>query len=124
MGKTIKLANETYLVNDLYKTNEIRIGTWIDGKPIYRKVFVGTTSSTYDYFLFASNINMIINTYGYIKYDGTNWTSILNCVGNLSVTYNFTLDIAGANNSVWANYSSSLKGKDYIIIMEYTKTTD
>lgn len=38
MGKTIKLANETYLVNDVYRESEIRVGTWINGKPIYRKV--------------------------------------------------------------------------------------
>lgn len=31
---------------EVYSTNEVRIGTWIDGKPLYRKVYKFTTPST------------------------------------------------------------------------------
>lgn len=57
-----KLTNAT-----TYSTNEIRIGTWIDEKPIYRKVLTGTlpTGSGENTFNF-SGIN-IINFYGEIK---------------------------------------------------------
>lgn len=30
---------------EIYSTDEIRIGTWIDGKPLYQKTFTGTVSS-------------------------------------------------------------------------------
>lgn len=40
-----------------YSTNEVRIGTWIDGKPLYRKSFVFTTDSeTYIMKIFDTKI--------------------------------------------------------------------
>ena len=37
-----------------YSTSEIKVGTWIDGKPIYRKVFSFTTPT--------GNTDYVINT--------------------------------------------------------------
>lgn len=33
------------LEDNVYSTNEVRIGTWTDGKPLYRKVVTATTPS-------------------------------------------------------------------------------
>lgn len=38
-GSGIAIENEVISVNSIYSTDEIRIGTWIDGKPLYRKTF-------------------------------------------------------------------------------------
>lgn len=39
-------TSNTDLAGEVYSTEEIRIGTWIDGKPLYKKTFVGVTSSS------------------------------------------------------------------------------
>ncbi len=39
MGKTVKLQDNTYIANELYSTDERMIGTWIDGKSLYRKCY-------------------------------------------------------------------------------------
>lgn len=41
----IKYRSDTVL-NNVYSTNETVVGRWIDGKPIYRKVFQNPTSGT------------------------------------------------------------------------------
>ena len=33
---------------EVYSTEETRIGTWVDGKPLYKKAFVDTTGSEYN----------------------------------------------------------------------------
>ena len=36
-------AVESFQAQDIYSTEETRIGTWIDGKPLYRRVLLGKT---------------------------------------------------------------------------------
>lgn len=49
--------------NQVYSTNEIRIGTWIDGKPLYRKVITATLnlSNMGDHYV-PSNITNLSQT--------------------------------------------------------------
>ena len=111
-----------------YSTSEQRIGTWIDGKPIYRKVITGTVSSaTEDVSSGISNLDLIID----VKciFSGTN------AIRPNPFTY-------GSNTSTsnwysgWTYYkddnefrfelgSSFLAASNnYTLIIEYTKTTD
>ena len=102
---------------DNYSTNETVIGTWINGKPLYRKVVVidnpsnGTTFS-------IDNIDEPINViwkqahptgvfFSY-NYDG----SSMSIISFNSTSKNFIIQMRGG-----------FEGK-IVIIVEYTKTTD
>lgn len=106
-----------------YSTNEIRIGTWIDGKPVYRKVFTGTlpTGSGENTFNF-SGIN-IINFYGEIK-SKSGATFLINTYYTPIPAYSISGWIDNSGNlkiDCGSNYNTS---SQYEIVIEYTKTTD
>lgn len=107
-----------------YSTEEQIIGTWIDGKPLYRKVVTGTVlkHGTWNQTIILqdNNIDNIISVKGMVGYNNgkhqigayanTNFYSLLQ--------YNYdehALYFYGADNYV-----------DYLatVIIEYTKTTD
>lgn len=107
---------------DMYSTDEIRVGTWIDNKPIYRKVITGSRS--YVQSQIKKNIlhyDKVIKATGwmYSKYD--QWWPIPtyhNETGYYTaVFYNSTT----IQIDTGANYSDS---SNTILILEYTKTTD
>lgn len=125
MGKTIKLSNDTYLVNELFRTAETRVGTWTDGKPIYRKVITfPITSNQYDggkehglthldKFWINENASFIINS---------------NSQESLPVNWYYN-DYDWCRT--WVNdyqirlkTGSSISGRTAYVVMEYTKTTD
>lgn len=99
---------------DAYSTDETIIGRWIDGKPIYRKVFKTTDDA--DLFMINTEINVInmkmnaINSYGNeMIYYGAN---------NNSGLYVFTQQghKLGVDNL-------NMQTMNWLLI-EYTKTTD
>lgn len=104
--------------SDIYSTTEQAIGTWIDGKPIYRKVIVDTTNNT-DYSIThgISNIDQITCVYG-ICDDDTNFIPF-----GFSANTDYAFASATKTNilirvaSEYADYTKN-------IIIEYTKTTD
>lgn len=57
---------KTKPVND-YSTDEICIGKWIDGKPLYRKVIVSETIPTQGTVV-VQNADTLVNQYGSMKY--------------------------------------------------------
>jgi microcystin-dependent protein len=108
-----------------YSTSEVKIGdTWIDGKPIYRKVIkitsgisTGTTITTN---ISDLNIDKCINikgftyssTFGYVPidfYNGSNYN------------YAHTGGGSGFNNIYWR---IDIGASEVYFILEYTKTTD
>lgn len=48
MLEVVRKGNKEYATDIPYSTSERRIGTWIDGKPLYRKEIIGTTGNTTD----------------------------------------------------------------------------
>lgn len=63
-----KLTN--YTPQEVYSTEETRIGTWIDGKPLYRKVydnliFPTTTGINKDILRLPSEIDNVIALQGF-----------------------------------------------------------
>ena len=125
-GQTIFTANLTQLgifycdysvINQPYSTSEVQTGTrWIDGKPIYRKVFPMDISvsngATANWQTVASvagmNIEKLINGWGTSPQNG-------------SAIYNDLIQVNGNNLQVWPEgYGIRLDN----IIIEYTKTTD
>lgn len=117
-------------VND-YSTEEVKTGeTWIDGKPIYRKIFVGNwISNTLAWTNLVkgniSNCDTVISIKGLIKnprsgdnipipsYENTNYFA--------NIMYNQSDDYIKCFLNGWTYNAFKMT---YIIVLEYTKTTD
>lgn len=106
-----------------YSTEEQRIGTWIDGKPLYQKTYITTTPSEYDKSISIIDIDMnmlVLQINGFVYNEGMN-----------------TLEIGlwwGSDNYISAycdiaTHSIRMKQHSYnsvpcYITLKYTKTTD
>ena len=109
-----------------YTTEEQKIGTWINGKPIYRKVIkqiVNNINGSVDINLGTTDVEVFIN--GRVLVDTNEYTSIVN--SQSTSTYyirNFVFRKTSSNNTVSvATNMSGISGTIYVIL-EYTKTTD
>lgn len=106
---------------DVYSTEETRIGTWIDGKPIYRRTFAGTFLTAEMVVMSNADIDVLIGAKGCILYGSNLLLSIpyLSSTGYVSVY----AKINENNLYLYSRYSETI-GKQYSITVEYTKTTD
>lgn len=112
--------NFLYLEAGQYSTEEVLIGTWIDGKPIYRKVITMTLpNNSVTYWTDVTNspegIETIVNVYGSASnnaplpfYESTDYFVIFNSVGTTKLKY---------QQKGYNNFGIRL-------VIEYTKTTD
>ena len=109
-----------------YSTDETRIGTWIDGKPLYRKVVVytGTKTNFVQVPHGISNFKEIINISGKIAdrilptaYGATGTLNTSNYFAFIYLVNSTNIEISISN---YLTSSSS----PIILILEYTKTTD
>jgi hypothetical protein len=98
---------------DVYSTEEQEIGTWIDGKPIYRKVMsIGTLPKTVTTYQLGFSISECIKA----DLIGTQ-ESIYKRVGNLPSLY---VDYFKNNNEILINNEINALENVYLIL-EYTK---
>jgi len=113
---------------EVYSTKETKIGTWIDGKPLYRKVIESTTFTT-DFYPVSSNIRQFINQYGYVqRKDYKNiWQPIPSRTGNaMSISFLASNPDSGVQidwGSSWKSDHANFFNK-IVLIVEYTKTMD
>ena len=120
---TVSDMVHTMRVQDSYSTEEVNTGkTWIDGKPIYRKVFSTTISGSLVQ-IDTSNLNIdkLLNAgYGYCVDTNNNMTSIpynWNSQYYINIYYNISQQKICVN-------SSGYNGSTAVFAIEYTKTTD
>ena len=112
----------TYSADSVYSTDEMIIGRWIDGKPLYRKVIQGNiTSKDQSLFVVNENVKTMISIYGYDSPDGIyyfpfNYTQ--NGSTQKAIFYKKDTDTIEFRSS---SYNS---GEVFVVILEYTKTTD
>ena len=100
-----------------YTQEEQRIGTWINGKPIYRKTFVVSITGHYATVGNIPNLDIITSCNSYLHRDGSEYHSINNwgqTDQDFGTAYRHNNDI---------EFNSSYTGTLYITL-EYTKTTD
>lgn len=122
-------ADETDTL-DVYSTEETRIGTWIDGKPLYRRTFSASATIS------PSNKNAIVATISEtfritsikgVVYVGDSQDVYLLPYVSLGTT---TGEISSTMNLIVSEYKVLIQSFkvnvsiDYSVTIEYTKTTD
>lgn len=136
-------AGEGGSAGEVYSVEETRIGTWIDGKPLYRKVIQVTNFLSSDSKVSFVVINKIKETMGIdelINYHirTTDKASSTISVGQSFIQWTYVANInstmnrnffCGVNNGgdfsiSSTNWVESYKSLIFTIILEYTKTTD
>ena len=129
-GTGIEITGKN-IINNLnanYSTNEQVVGKWIDGKPLYRKVYKSREFSN-KYNIPMNNVDNLVDINGMVKRSDYNiyckipyrtgeatWNTSF---GNISIT-NDHIEI---NMSYGSNFSASAFS-NIVITVKYTKTTD
>ena len=112
----------TYSADSVYSTDEMIIGRWIDGKPLYRKVIQGNiTSKNQILFVVNENVKTMVSIYGYDSPDGIyyfpfNYTQS----GSTQKAIFYKKD----TDTIEFRSDSYNPGEVFVVILEYTKTTD
>lgn len=109
-----------------YSTTETVCGTWIDGKPIYRKVIncgALPNTSTKNIAHGISNIDTVVLFQTVAKSPSANVWLSLPATNPVNVVYHVAIHITNTNIVITAGDNKSNYTQTYAII-EYTKTTD
>ena len=124
----LRITGIKYIQPDSYSTEEKLIGTWIDGKPLYRKVFTGTTPSSagvntniFTDSLFT-NVDMCYVKDGYIKRDaGSGDIYFYKINESMDSSYGSRIFISGSESSIRGAVGQQLISRPLVVIVEYTK---
>ena len=130
-SSTTNTYSATYInnMNKYYDSTslEIRIGTWFDGKPIYRKVIqTGQISSTSKSVahnitsLGSSVLDTVVKLTGIAKSGSVSYTLPRVSTSNL----NQFIDLRANATQIVLSAGSDANFDDSHVIIEYTKTTD
>lgn len=113
---------------EVYSTEEQIIGTWIDGKPLYRKVINAKptiSNSSYQTISIKHNISDLKNVYkcnAFLHNTGNTQTYILPV--ETSATQAIGISEINSTNIIMYSKNDTWSGWIAEIILEYTKTTD
>ena len=106
-----------------YSETEHQIGTWIDGKPVYEKVYIitsVTTNTNYKIADFPTNMNEIIKLEAILKQSSNTYVKF-----NWAWGTSEGLRIRTNSNGIEAYIASTYSGIQAVrIYLQYTKTTD
>lgn len=128
---TISIGTE----ND-YSTEEMIVGTWIDGKPIYQKTIIDTMPVTATYGTTVSknieidpSMDKIVHVYAFLIENGTSYRSLPSIDqtdGNVAYArYSIYTNIPNENNVMkLRNSIVSCSNAPVYFTVQYTKTTD
>ena len=111
---------------EVYSTEEVKIGTWIDGKPLYRKTIEIDTSSSFANSTLTKHEHKIANIEKIIKATSTAKTS---WGGGWFTDITLAINKFQIRADETYLYIKNDSGSDYkleylAVILEYTKTTD
>lgn len=107
---------------EIYSTEETRIGTWIDGKPLYRKVIESVSPTSSDQTATVANV---FNVDTFVQIRGFVITNY-GCepVPNFYHTRRIGYGVNGGSVSCSVSNSEIYFERPMFTIVEYTKTTD
>lgn len=112
---------------DTYSTEETVIGTWINGKPIYRKVVqftIGAINTANQYSLGIA-AETIVGWKGYFKNSENQYWPIDNFYVDSSNANGIWVFVDATNGILHEQHNYSYPtGKQATFIIDYTKTTD
>lgn len=101
-----------------YSTTEHVVGTWIDGRPVYEKTFTFIINSTIYYIPDTTDINHLINVSGFANKE--NYDYYIPYADSSDI-----ISIAYVENTGMRIYASNyFIGAQYVINIQYTKSTD
>lgn len=129
VNSAIDTKLDAYETQEVYSTEEVRIGAWIDGKPLYRKVYQAKTQNAVGTVVIVTwqslgplSISYIPNLRAVINYQSDGRHVCLPDGVNADNTYfSIWVDPSGIKCSINAE---QYKNRDLTIVLEYTKTTD
>lgn len=134
-GKAIAMSlasnSEPSPAEDIYSTEETRIGTWIDGKPLYRKVYIGNVTfvkgsetQTIMEPNFRSNKHAVY-TYGniHMPYSSSNMYDYMIPIAATEVNYAIIVIIPNGDLMLVTGWDSPGRGTFEVVVM-YTKNAD
>lgn len=129
IGETVDGLSDMMVYPELGK--EKIVGIWYNGKPIYRKVFVGNVTNTTDQWINLQKCNLD-NFQEVIKLDGTirNTKSdkrVLNINAYETANYKIAFSYLGQTDYLQCfvtGWTYSSFGFTYIVTLDYIKTTD
>ena len=107
-----------------YSTDETIVGTWIDGKPLYRKSYIiqGITATSYTFSLASLNMDMCFFDFTHSIFKQGAYSLPFGVYGS-NTDYNRVY--FQNNNTIVFQFSSVYTmSKDLYFTIEYTKTTD
>lgn len=126
--------NEFYLTPDApteaeiqlgtYSTTETRIGTWLNGKPLYRRAMPVTTVAGQKVYDIASwKVEIPVNLYGYVMNNGDQRpVNFAICFTDNGPVYFVSCFYVA--DTIRLQSHSGYAGFSGYVILEYTKTTD
>lgn len=107
--------------SEVYSTNEIKIGRWVDGKPLYRKVIIGTCASAINTTLTLGNISNLKD----VAEINANWKANDNYRYFMSNPSESPVVYINASGDVNENHKGTyFNSVSIIVTIKYTKTTD
>ena len=113
------------LLRDVYSTEEVKTNkVWIDGKPIYRKVFIlngyGTLENEKKISCPIPNIETITHQEYYYLIDNIKYTNMLVETSGIALMFGYNVSSQVIN----VHGKGSWQNRELTFIAEYTKTTD
>lgn len=122
-GTNDLLSLQNLCDSNIYSTTEKVVGKWIDGKPLYRKVFTGNWASNETTVTTLNTNCNVVSMRGLIKSKyGFQW-NIPNVADEDG--YRSALRISNSTNKIIIKTGNFYETNNtYIVIIEYTKSTD
>ncbi len=116
-------------INELgtYSTDEVRVGTWANGKPVYRKLIYATCPNTNTNGTFV-NSDIAIGSNNEISF--IEWGYFVDEDSRIPINYSnnsgYMMKVFSSNPNTLRlfNSNTSWNGKDVVISLLFTKTTD
>jgi hypothetical protein len=111
-------------IKDVYSTNEVKTNkVWIDGKPIYRKVFVKENIANGSNEDIELSFDSLISISGIVEWNNSYTKHNVYWISSFTGSSNERCDVATNSNGLsFRNRTSSTVKLN--LIVEYTKTTD
>lgn len=128
------IAVNTFNKSDLYSTDEQLIGRWIDGKPLYQKIIIGTLPNCVTEGTVVSkndqhniaNVDLIFIEHAFVK-DFADWPSTSTLTRILPYTLNAGSQMKVSIGRTVVQYTNAAKtynGSTVYSIARYTKIND